>query len=232
MQHAGARQGRPWAAAALLWVAGACGGATEPATVADITITPDPATVRVGESVTLRATAMDSNGNELSNPAVTWTSANAAIAAVGAGGAVRGVSEGTTDVSAVVDGTVKTVAFVVTPARVVSVDVRPASGQVLIGATIQLTATPKGTGGTPLAGRTVAWSTLTPTVASVSPTGLVMGIADGEANIVATVEQQVGSTTLVVLDPTAPRVTSISPFPLVEGQPATVSGLNFGATGA
>lgn len=228
--HAGARRSRPWIAATCLVWAAACGDATEPPTVTEVSITPDPATVRVGESVTLRATATDQNGNPFTNPDVTWTSVDASIASVNGAGVVRGMSEGTTDVSAVVEGAVKTVPFVVTPARVVSVDVRPLVAQVLIGSTIQMTATPKGAGGTPLPGRTIAWSTLTPAIASVSPTGLVTGIADGEATIVATVEQLNGSTTLVVTDPTAPRIQSISPFPLVEGQPAIVTGLNFGAT--
>ncbi|MEQ1855285.1 MAG: Ig-like domain-containing protein [Longimicrobiales bacterium] len=210
----------------------ACGGdgPTGPAEVADILIAPDPATVRVGETITLQATPKDQSGNTLNGRDVTWTSVNASIASVSTTGLVTGVSEGTADVSAVVDGTVETLAVTVSPARIVSVDVRPLVGQVLVGATLQMTATPKGPGGIPLPGRVVQWSTLHPTIATVTPSGLVTGLAGGTFTVVATVEQQTGRTDLVVVDPTAPRVVSIAPFPLVEGQSATLTGLNFGAT--
>jgi len=198
--------------------------------VADITVTPDPATVRVGETVTLQATPKDQSGNTLSGRPVTWTSVNAAIASVTAGGVVAGVSEGTTDVSAVAGGTVKTLSVTVSPARVSSVDVRPLLGQLAIGATLQMTATPRGSSGQPFAGRAVQWSSLNTAVATVSASGLVTAVAPGEATISATVEQQIGRADVVVIDPTAPRITSITPFPLVVGGTATVVGVNFGPT--
>src|SRR5438876_4185044 len=50
---------------------------------------------------------------------------------------------------------------------VASVTVSPASASVPVGQTVQLTATPLDSTGSPLVGRTVSWSTSNPTVAAV-----------------------------------------------------------------
>jgi len=221
-------------AAALLTAllgAASCGeeGPTGPVPVASVVVAPNPAAVRVGETVQLTATAQDQSGNNLTNRTVTWTSVNSAIAAV-SNGAVLGVAEGSTTVSAVIDGTEGSVTVTVDPARVTSVDVRPASPSVLIGETLQMTATPRSASGTPLPGRAVTWSSSDEQVATVTTGGLVQGLTGGPVTITATVEQQTGFTSVEIVDPTAPQLTSITPFPMVEGGSATITGVNFGAT--
>lgn len=210
----------------------ACGGddgPTGPEPVATVLVAPSPADVRVGETLQLSATPQDQAGNTLSGRGVTWTSVNSSIAAV-TGGIVLGVAEGTTTVSAVSEGTVGSVAVTVTPARVASVDVRPANASVLLGETLQMTATPHSSTGVPLTGRTVTWATSDPLVATVSTTGLVEGLAGGPVTITATVELQPGAADVEVVDPTAPRLSAITPFPMVTGEAATITGENFGAT--
>mgnify|MGYP001409899849 FL=1 len=225
----GTRQSAVWAV--LACVASACGSdaPTGPPSVASVVVSPSPASVRVGELVVLSATAEDQGGNRLAGRAVTWTSVNVTVASV-ENGVVRGISEGTTDVSAVVDGTPGTVTVTVTGARVVTVDVRPVVAQVLLGATIQMTATPRSASGTPLTGRTISWASSDLAIATVSAAGLVTGVAGGDVTITATVEQQLGSGDLGIIDPTAPRVTAITPYPLIEGETGTLVGVNFGAT--
>ncbi|MSR20681.1 MAG: hypothetical protein EXR91_06830 [Gemmatimonadetes bacterium] len=225
----GTRRSAVWAV--LACVASACGSETPtgPPSVAAVVVSPSPASVRVGELIVLSATAEDQGGNRLTGRAVTWTSVNAAVASV-ASGVVSGISEGTTNVSAVVDGTPGTVTVTVTPAGVSTVDVRPVVAQVLLGATIQMTATPRSASGTPLTGRAISWASSDLAIATVSPTGLVTGVAGGDVTITATVEQQLGSGDLGVLDPTAPRITAITPYPLIEGGTGTLVGVNFGAT--
>jgi hypothetical protein len=51
---------------------------------------------------------------------------------------------------------------------------------------VQLVATPKDASGTPLSGRVVTWATSNAAVATVSGSGLVMGVAAGAATITAT----------------------------------------------
>src|SRR5207244_1072971 len=67
------------------------------------------------------------------------------------------------------------VAVVCPPPAVASVDVTPPSASVEAGQTVQLTATPKDAGGTPLSGRTVTWSSSNTTVATVSNSVPVSG---------------------------------------------------------
>ena len=210
----------------------ACGGEdgpTGPVPVASVVVTPSPGNVRVGETLQLSATPKDQAGNTLSGRTVTWTSVNSSIAAVTAG-TVTGMAEGTTTVSAVSEGTVGSAAVTVAPARVASVDVRPLSAALLLGETLQMTATPRSPTGVPLTGRDVSWSTSDPLVATVTEDGLVEGVSGGPVTITATVELQAGSTEVEVVDPTAPRVSAITPFPMIEGQSATITGQNFGAT--
>src|SRR3989475_9643098 len=71
---------------------------------------------------------------------------------------------------------------------VASVTVSPASVNILVGATVQLTATLKDSAGHVLSGRTVSWTSGDPVVATVSASGLVTGLTVGTATITATSE--------------------------------------------
>src|SRR4029077_18136350 len=93
-----------------------------------------------------------------------------------------------------------------------------ASGSV--GATVQLTATPKDALGNPLSGRVVTWSSSNPAVATVSASGLVTGVAAGSATITATSEGQSGTSALTVTN---------VPVATVTVSPASASG-SVGAT--
>src|SRR5437899_10970110 len=73
---------------------------------------------------------------------------------------------------------------------VASVSVSPAAASVLVGATVQLVATPKDANGTPLSGRAVSWSSNNTSVATVTSSGLVTGAAAGTPTITATSEGQ------------------------------------------
>ena len=93
-------------------------------------------------------------------------------------------------------------------AAVASVAVATASSSLVVGATVQLTVTTRDAGGNTLSGRSVAWASTTPTVASVSVTGLVIGVAAGSTYIKATSEGVSDSTQITV---TAPSLV-VTPF--------------------
>src|SRR5207244_3333435 len=86
----------------------------------------------------------------------------------------------------------------VTNVPVATVTVRPASASLLMGATVQLTATPKDALGNPLSGRVVTWASDAPGVAAVSGTGLVTGLGIGGVTSTATSEGQSGSAAVTV----------------------------------
>jgi phosphatidylinositol-3-phosphatase len=84
------------------------------------------------------------------------------------------------------------------PGAVASVSVTPLSASVQLGQTLQLTATPKDSRGTQLAGAVVVWSSSDTAVAQVSGAGLVTGRAAGSATVTATSEGKSGTAAITV----------------------------------
>ncbi|PYP18663.1 MAG: hypothetical protein DMD54_04715, partial [Gemmatimonadetes bacterium] len=61
--------------------------------------------------------------------------------------------------------------------QVVTITISPASGSVVVGQTLQLTATPLDGTGQPLSGKVVTWQTSDASIATVDGSGLVGGAA-------------------------------------------------------
>src|SRR5947199_8111088 len=93
---------------------------------------------------------------------------------------------------------------------VASVLVTPAVVSVLIGAGVQLTATPQDANGNALSGRVVNWSTSDAAVATVNGSGVVTGVTAGAATVSATSEGQTGTSAVTV---SAVPVASVSVSP-------------------
>jgi hypothetical protein len=81
---------------------------------------------------------------------------------------------------------------------VATVEVSPQLATVAVGSTLQLTAATLDAGGELLFGRTITWSSDAPQFATVSPSGLVTGVAVGSATISATSEGKVGTSSVTV----------------------------------
>jgi hypothetical protein len=96
------------------------------------------------------------------------------------------------------------------PPSVASVSVEPATANLVVAGTLQLTATPRDASGTPLSGRTVAWHSDNQAAATVTPGGNVSAVAPGTARITATVDGRAGTATITVQQPTVATVT-VSP---------------------
>jgi uncharacterized protein YjdB len=106
------------------------------------------------------------------------------------------------------------------PAPVATVTISPASINLQIGQTSQLTATLQDANGNVLTGRTVTWSSDNGSVATVSGTGLVSASGAGTATITATSEGKSGTASVTV---------SSIPVASVTVSPATAS-LSVGQT--
>src|SRR5207249_1012806 len=91
-----------------------------------------------------------------------------------------------------------TAVVTVTPVPVASVTVSPASASAQVGQTVQLFATTKDSTGAVLTGRAVSWSSSNPSVATVSGSGLVAGLATGSTTVTATSEGQRGTAAIAV----------------------------------
>jgi hypothetical protein len=98
------------------------------------------------------------------------------------------------------------------PPIVGSLELIPSSGSVTVGATLQLTATPKDPSGNGLTGRSVTWSSSSISVAAVSSTGLVTGAAPGAATITATSEGK-SATAQISVTPVPVATVEVTPSP-------------------
>ena len=84
------------------------------------------------------------------------------------------------------------------PPDVAAVEVTPASANIGVGQVMELTATPRDVNENPLAGRVVTWATNDASVATVTGSGLVSGVAAGSAVITATSEGRSGTSAITV----------------------------------
>jgi uncharacterized protein YjdB len=168
------------------------------ALVAAVNINPARPELNVGEEVSVRARALDAAGNALGGRNVRWSSQNPSIATVTQGGTIRGVSEGRTEITAVVEDRPASVMVTVLAAAVGAVVVTPEISAVTEGETVQLNVQVEDSEGRPLAGRSVTWRSSDPSVATVSTEGIVTGRRAGSANITAHAGERAGVSTLTV----------------------------------
>src|SRR5213078_3738536 len=175
--------------------------------VASVAVSPVAAGLTVGATTQLTATPEDSSGTALTGRAVTWATSNAAVATVSASGLVTGGATGSATITATSEGQSGTSAITVTNVPVASVTVSPATASLTVGATTQLTATPKDANGTALSGRVVTWGTSNAAIATVSASGLARGVAAGSATITATSEGKSGTSAVTVTNVPVATVT-------------------------
>jgi trimeric autotransporter adhesin len=107
----------------------------------------------------------------------------------------------------------------VIPIPVATVRISPASRDLTVGENVQLTAEALDARGAALSGRSIAWSTSRPNVASVNASGVVTGVAAGSAVITASAEGKNGVAAVTVSPaPVASVVVTPSSASLVVGQ--------------
>lgn len=200
------------------------------AIVDGVTIEPAVVTLDIGETAQLSAALRDPDGNVLNRP-IAWGSENPTIVAVDANGVITALATGTVNITATSEGKVGAAAISVRVA-VNSVEVTPAEAAVSVGATVQLTATPRDAGGGPLE-RQVAWTSGDPTIATVNATGLVSAVATGTVTISATSQGKAGGARITVRVPVA-AVTISDPGeePVAPGGTLQLTAAAFDATGA
>jgi trimeric autotransporter adhesin len=177
--------------------------------IVDVTVNPKAvATVRltpagdqrllVGETKQMTAETLDAQGGALSGRPVTWSSNSVAVASVSATGLITAVSAGGAVITASSEGKTAVAAITVSSVPVASVAVTPASDEVVVSQTLQLTATAKDAQGGTLTGRSIAWSTSDASRATVSSTGLVTGVTPGAVTITASTEGKSGTSSITV----------------------------------
>jgi endoglucanase len=190
--------------------------------VTGITVSPLSATINgIGGTTTLMATVLPANAT---NKSVTWSSSNPLVATVSQSGIVTGVALGTATITATsVSGgftasSAISVTVVIVPVE--SVTLSPISGNVIIGNNIQLTPNVLPVNAT---NKAVGFVSSNPLLATVSSTGVVTGVAEGNVTITVTTLDggKTASSSITILAPSV--LTTIAIIP------ATVT-LNMGST--
>ena len=187
--------------------------------VASVTVSPTSLTLNPGGSAQLTATPRDAQGSVLTGRTVTWSTSNSAVAIVSSAGVVSAGVTGNATITANVGG-----ASVGVPVTVVAVgdpvpSITPASGSIVAGQTLQLTAEMRDAGGAVVPGVTFTWSTNNSAVATVSSSGLVTGVNAGIVTISATAQGKTATASITVTPvPVASVTVAPSSATLVPGQ--------------
>jgi len=201
---------------------GKAGSATVTVTlvpVAAVVVSPATAALPVGGTVQLTVTLSDANDNTLTGRPVACSTSAPTVATVSRSGLVTGKAAGSATITATSEGKTGSAAVTVTLVPVASVVVSPATLTLPVGSAAQLIVTLKDASGRTLTGRPVAWTSSAPTVATVSPSGLVTANAVGAATLTATSEGRSGTSALTVLAPSSSgSVPDPTLLPVASGQ--------------
>ena len=166
-----------------------------------ITVTPDTvALTALGQTAQLAAVARDQIGRVIEGEAVFWSSADTLVATVGSAGLVTAIGGGATTIAATV-GKVSGTAAVTVMQSAGSVVVSPAADTVAPGDTLRLAAQAFDENGHPVEGAEFGWSSSDVSVATVDGGGLVTGVAEGTATIVAVAGSSRGTAMVTVENP-------------------------------
>ena len=164
-------------------------------------VTVSPATLEfsaLGDTLRLRAEAVDANGYPVEGAVVMWASDDGSVAGVDGSGLVRSVGNGEAMVTAAADPVSGTAD--VTVAQLASaVTVSPATLEFsALGDTLRLGAEAVDANGYPVEGSVVTWSSRDASVATADASGLVSSVGNGEAMVVAAADSVSGTAEVTV----------------------------------
>ena len=197
-----------------------------------IIVSPEQVTLFAGQTVQLSALVTDDRGQVLTGKQVMFASSNTAVATVSTQGLVTAAGTGTATITATSEGATGNATITVAPDPVAAVEITPSTASILIGGSTQLTAIARNVSGQPLGGRTVFWSSSSPSLASVSSAGVVTGLAPGNAVIIASIEgKQASATVTVRAVPVAAVQVTPSTAQTVVGQTVTLTATTRDASG-
>jgi uncharacterized protein YjdB len=187
--------------------------------VASVQISPPTPSLLVGGFVQLTARTFDDAGGTLAGRTIFWSSNAPTTAVVDVNGLVTGIAPGVATITATSEARSAAVGVTVAQVPAASVQVSPPRDTIVLGQTTQLAATVRDSVGALLTGRVVSWNSASAALATVSSTGLVLGVAPGTVTISATAEGRTGTAVIVVLSrPVGAVIVSPTTSSLVVGQ--------------
>ena len=178
----------------------ACKGFKKVPDACSVTIAPRDLTVPVNSSATVVGTAFDCDSHSIAAAKVTFASTNSAIASVTPQGVIIGISVGTVKISANANGKSGEANVTVTPERVATVTLMPATVTLRRNGSQQFTVVGKNSQGTVIPGINFTWSSSNSSLASVDNTGKVTALAPGNVFITATSDGQTGQSAVTITE--------------------------------
>jgi hypothetical protein len=214
-----------WAVAVAVILAACSGDATNPESEVSagrfgnppsyIKVTPKDNVVPVaGAKVQLSVEVRDSRGKTIKNARVDWRSLAPEVADVNAGGTVTTYAQGTARIVVEASPVSDTAWVVVQAGPVVTAQVKlsPASAIIPdVGGTTQLSAQVLDAAGNEIANAVPVWSSADVTIATVSSSGKVVGLKQGDTEIRASHGGKTGTSTVSVAPPPPPVSLTVTP---------------------
>jgi len=160
--------------------------------------------ITADDTLQMQATVYDSDGNIISDAAVTWTASNGTITS---DGLFTPWSAGEVTITASVDGLTVTVTVVVTPGAPASLEITPADATITADDTQQFTARVYDAKGNEITDLAVVW---TASNGTITADGLFTPWSAGEIQITATAGD-ISSTVTITVAPGAPARVVVSP---------------------
>lgn len=174
--------------------------------VGSIEVSPNPVSLRVGESVDLTATVRDIRGNLVTDCSVTWLAPYFSGAQVVSTGQTTATVTGqfassAATITASCEGVSRQVEVLVTRVPVGSITLTPSNSNLTIGQSVLLTAVVRDINGTIVTDRVVTWTSTNPNAVTLSMvnglTSTATAIADGTASINVSSEGVIQTATIV-----------------------------------
>ena len=200
-----------WAGLAVLAALSSCSGGDGVADVllvASVEVAPSNGNLVLGGTAQLTATPKTASGLIVPGRSVAWSSSNSAAVSVAQDGMITAHAlGGPVRITATVDGVSGEANITVQPFPIARIEVTPQQAGVLVGGSTELVATAYDAQGQPLPDRIPFWTSSAPTIAAVTSTGIVLGMAQGgPVTITATAEGKTGTATVMVTPRPATQV--------------------------
>ena len=189
--------------------------------VVRVVVAPTSAALVVGQQLQFAAVAKNALNEDIPDKQFAWTSTTPAVASVTTAGRVTGISSGTTTVRATINGVMGEAPVAVSPTPVGTVILSPSSATVFLGQTVTPNVQLGGPNDQLITGRLVEWTSLTPSVATVNPLGVITAVNVGTATLRASSDGKTANFTLTVNTRPAAFVTIAAPTNVHVGRTAT-----------
>ncbi len=170
------------------------------AQVIQVQVSPDTVTIDFGQTTQFQATVIVKPGVVDANRPVTWSSSDTMVATVDGQGQALGRFGGAAGIFASA-GAVRGIGRLIVLGRVRTVQLSPASLELLTGDTARVTLIARDTAGNLITNRPVSWLSSDENVATVSATGLVTAVGKGTATVSATIEGLTANASVGVILP-------------------------------